>query len=181
MDFLIFIFKCFYFMLPAYLANMAPVLTKDHFKELKIPVDFNTKIDHETIFGRHKTFRGLIFGVIYAIITAFVQYLLYDVEFFRLMSLVDYSDWLLLGFLLGSGVVLGDLLESFFKRRLRLKPGKPFIPWDQIDFVIGAMIFVYPIYQLDLMKIITILIISFFLHISINHAAYYLKIRRVKW
>lgn len=181
MEFLVFLFKCFYFMLPAYFANMAPVLIKGSFKELKVPVDFNTKLDNNTIFGRHKTFRGLIFGIISAIIIALVQYLLYNYDFFRLISFVDYSNWLLIGFLLGSGAVFGDLVESFFKRRLNLKPGRSFIPWDQLDFVIGSLIFIYPFYRLSLIQIITIITLSFVLHVIVNHTAYYMKIRKEKW
>jgi CDP-2,3-bis-(O-geranylgeranyl)-sn-glycerol synthase len=168
-------------MLPAYFANMAPVLIKGSFKELKIPVDFNAKIDNNTIFGRHKTFRGLIFGIIFAILIAFIQYLLYNFDFFKLMSFIDYSNWLLLGFLFGSGAIFGDLVESFFKRRLNIKPGKPLIPWDQLDFVVGSLIFIYPLYRLSLTKIITIIILSFVLHVLVNHIAYYLKIRKEKW
>lgn len=181
MEFLVFLFKCFYFMLPVYFANMAPVMIKGSFKELKVPVDFGTKLDSHTIFGRHKTFRGLIFGIVFAIIIAFIQYMLYDIEFFKLISFIDYSNWLLLGVLLGSGAVMGDLVESFFKRRLNVKPGKPLIPWDQLDFVIGSLIFIYPIYRLSLAQIATILILSFVLHVTINHTAYYLKIRKEKW
>ena len=181
MEFLVFLFKCFYFMLPAYFANMAPVMIKGSFKELKVPVDFNAKIDNNTIFGRHKTFRGLIFGIIFAIVIAFIQYMLYDIDFFKWISFIDYSNWLLIGFLLGSGVVVGDLIESFFKRRLNVKPGKPLIPWDQLDFVIGALIFIYPVYGLSFAQTATILILSFVLHVTINHTAYYLKIRKEKW
>jgi CDP-2,3-bis-(O-geranylgeranyl)-sn-glycerol synthase len=168
-------------MLPAYFANMAPVLIKGSFKELKIPIDFNTKIDNNTIFGRHKTFRGLIFGILFAIIITFIQYLLYHLDFFKLISFIDYSNWLLIGFLFGAGAIFGDLIESFFKRRLNIKPGKSFIPWDQLDFAIGSLIFIYPFYKLSFSKIITILILSFVLHIVVNHIAYYLKIRNEKW
>ena len=181
MEFLVFLFKCFYFMLPVYFANMAPVMIKGSFKELKVPVDFDTRLDGQTIFGRHKTFRGLIFGVVFAIIIAFIQYMLYDIEFFKLISFIDYSNWLLVGLLLGSGAVIGDLVESFFKRRLKVKPGKPLIPWDQLDFVIGSLIFIYPVYRISLAQTATILILSFVLHVTINHTAYYLKIRKVKW
>jgi CDP-2,3-bis-(O-geranylgeranyl)-sn-glycerol synthase len=170
-------------MLPAYFANMAPVLTKGHFKELKVPLDLNTKLDNYTIFGRHKTFRGLVFGVILALIMAFFQYLLYGLEFFKLVSFADYSNWLLIGLLFGIGAIFGDLAESFVKRRLNIKPGKSFVPWDQLDFVIGSLIFIYPLAGLWLSpaKIATIIILSFVLHIMVNHIAHHLKIRKEKW
>ncbi len=181
MDVLFFILQCFYFMLPAYFANMAPVMTKDSFNELKVPIDLNTKLDKHTLFGKNKTFRGLIFGVLFGIIITFIQYLLYDIEFFRLLSFIDYSGWIILGFLFGLGAILGDLIESFFKRRLNIKPGKPFIPFDQLDFVVGALIFIYPVYHIGPDKILVILVISFILHILVNHTAFYLKIRKERW
>ena len=35
-----FVLQSFYFMIPAYFANMAPVIVKDRFKKLAIPIDF---------------------------------------------------------------------------------------------------------------------------------------------
>lgn len=181
MDFLTFILACLYFMLPAYFANMAPIIVKGSFSWLKIPMDFNKKFDKYTFFGKNKTFRGLIFGVLFGIITTYIQYTLYDFGYLREYSLTNYSDWLVIGFLMGLGAIIGDLVESFFKRRLDIKPGKPLIPFDQIDFIIGALIFIYPLYQIGLIKVLTILFLSFFLHIIVNHSAYYLKIRKEKW
>ena len=68
----LFILKCFYFMLPAYFANMAPVIVKK-IDLFAFPVDFNKQISNKPIFGRNKTFRGLIFGVIFSIIVAYIQ------------------------------------------------------------------------------------------------------------
>lgn len=181
MEFLIYLFQCLYFMVPAYLANMAPVMTKDTFHELKVPIDMNQKLDKHRLFGKNKTFRGLIFGVIFGIIAAYIQYLLLGVEFFANNSLADYSNWLIIGFLMGLGAILGDLVESFFKRRFNIKPGKPFLPWDQTDFVIGALVLIYPLVILPIDKVIVILVASFFLHITTNHIAFYLKIRKEKW
>jgi len=80
---------------------------------------------------------------------------------------------LLICFLLGFG--------AFFKRMLGYNPGEPFVPFDQIDFVIGALIFVYPFVDLTLNKVIVIIILSFVLHILVNHFAFYTKIRKEKW
>ncbi|MCG8571014.1 MAG: CDP-archaeol synthase [Spirochaetes bacterium] len=160
---------------------MAPVVMKNSFNKLKIPLDFNIKFGKDTIFGKNKTFRGLIFGIVFGVITAFIQSLLYNFEGIKIISFLDYSNWLLLGFLMGLGAIIGDLIESFFKRRFNIKSGKPFIPFDQLDFMIGAMVFVYPVFQLNLNQVITLLVLSFFLHILVNHIAFYLKIRKEKW
>ena len=173
--------QCLYFILPAYLANMAPVFVKKRFNKLAIPIDFNKKIGNNAIFGKNKTFRGLIFGIIFAIIMTFVQFILYNNNILVGISIADYSNWLLIGFLMGSGAVFGDLAESFVKRRMNYEPGKSMVPFDQSDFVVGALIFVYPWVSLSFNKIIIILILSFILHIIINHIAFYIGMRKEKW
>jgi len=175
------ILQCFYFILPVYFANMAPVIVKKIFNNLAFPLDFNKKINNRPVFGKHKTFRGLIFGVIFAIIITFIQYILYSNNILTDIAIIDYSNWLLIGFLMGSGAIFGDLIESFVKRRMNYKSGKPFVPFDQLDFVVGGLIFISPLVVLSLNKVIVILILSFILHIIINHFAFYTKIRKEKW
>jgi len=82
---------------------------------------------------------------------------------------------------MGFGAIFGDLVESFVKRRLNYESGRPFIPFDQIDFVLGALIFVYPLVVLSLNKIIVIILLSFVLHIIVNHIAFYMGVRNEKW
>ncbi|MBI2101819.1 CDP-2,3-bis-(O-geranylgeranyl)-sn-glycerol synthase [Candidatus Woesearchaeota archaeon] len=175
-----FMLKCFYLMLPAYFANMAPVIVKK-INLFVAPIDFGKKIGNEPVLGSHKTFRGLIFGVIFAVFIAYIQFFLYSNEFFRNISFIDYNSWLLLGFLMGLGALTGDAAKSFFKRRLGIKPGGKFIPFDQADFVVGALIFIMPIFGLTLKIFFVSVILSFVLHIIVNHTAFYLKIRNEKW
>lgn len=179
-SYMLFLLSCFYFMLPAYFANMAPVIVR-RMNFLKFPIDFYKKIENKPIFGMNKTFRGLIFGVLFAVITSYLQYFVYINDIFIDLALIDYSNWLLIGFLMGFGAIFGDLIESFVKRRLNYAPGKAFVPFDQIDFVLGALIFVYPIAYLSMDKVIVIIILSFVLHIIINHLAFYIGVRREKW
>ena len=175
------IFQCFYFILPAYLANMAPVIIRNKIRWLAIPVDFGKNLGKNRIFGEHKTFRGIVFGALFGVLATYIQFLLHNIDFFASLELVDYSNWLLLGFLLGLGAMIGDLAKSFFKRRLKLEPGKPFIPFDQADFIIGALIFSYPLAKLSLENILIILTLSFILHIIVNHIAFYTGVRKEKW
>ena len=175
------ILQCFYFMLPAYFANMAPVVAKNMFRKLTLPIDFNIGLGNNTIFGKNKTYRGLIAGMLAAIIVAYTQFFLNGGNIFADLALVDYSNWLLIGLLLGLGAMFGDLVKSFVKRRLGLKPGMPFVPFDQLDFVFGALIFVYPVAKLPMEKMAIILFISFILHMVINHIAFYTGIRKERW
>ena len=39
------------------------------------------------------------------------------------------------------GALLGDIIESFFKRRIGKKRGEDWIPFDQIDFILGVFFF----------------------------------------
>ena len=98
-----------YFFLPAYVANMAPVLLK------KLPF-LNWPI-HERYFGRNKTWRGIAVGILAGMLTFWLQKVAYE-QGFRSFALIDYGDFsLALGLLMGFGAIGGDLLESFYKRR----------------------------------------------------------------
>jgi CDP-2,3-bis-(O-geranylgeranyl)-sn-glycerol synthase len=37
----------------------------------------------------------------------------------------------------------GDALKSLVKRRVGIAPGAPWIPWDQLDFALGALVLVW--------------------------------------
>ena len=178
--FAVFILKCFYLMMPGYFANMAPVMVKK-IGLFAHPIDFNEKINGKPIFGKNKTFRGLVFGVVFAVIVSYLQFILHDADFFNGISFFDYQNWLLFGFLMGLGALAGDLAKSFFKRRLGIKPGEKFIPFDQTDFVVGSLLFVMPIFHLTLKIFFVSLLLSFALHILVNHIAFYLRIRNEKW
>jgi len=178
--FALFLLKCFYLMMPAYFANMAPVIVKK-IDLLAFPIDFGKKIGSKPLFGKNKTFRGLAFGIIFAVIIAYAQFLLYRHEYFRSISFFDYESWLAFGFLIGLGALTGDLAKSFFKRRLGISPGERFVPFDQTDFVIGALIFIMPVFMVTLKIFLASLLLSFILHIIVNHIAFYLKIRNEKW
>ena len=179
-NFWMFLLKCFYLMLPAYFANMAPVIFK-RISFLSYPVDFNKKLGNKPIFGKNKTFRGFFFGIIIAVIISYIQFLLYQTVSFGNISFFNYSNWIAFGILMGFGALFGDLVKSFFKRRAGINPGDKLIPFDQTDFVIGGLIFVIPVISLTWKIFLTCLILSFILHIIVNHIAFYLKIRNEKW
>ena len=177
---LFFVLKCIYLMLPAYFANMSPVIFKK-IDFLDYPVDFNKKINGQPIFGRNKTFRGFFFGVIFAIIIAYLQFLLHDVSFFNKLSFTNYESWMLFGFLMGFGALAGDLAKSFFKRRVNIKPGNKFIPFDQIDFPVGSLLLTSILFGLTLKIYIVAVLVSVALDIAVNHVSFYLKIRNKAW
>jgi CDP-2,3-bis-(O-geranylgeranyl)-sn-glycerol synthase len=108
-----------------------------------VPVDFGAKWRGKEIFGPNKTWRGIIVGIFTGAAVALIQALLFfNVEFFRNNTLVDYSriNFFVFGSLMGAGALAGDLLKSFIKRRLSKPPGRPWFPWDQLDWIFGAML-----------------------------------------
>jgi len=176
-----------YFFFPAYIANMTPPLAKKAgiLNFLDKPVDGNKEFRSAPILGSHKTWRGVLLEIVNGIILIYLQRWLYQFSYFQKYSLFNYQkeNILLLGFLISSGAVLGDLISAFFKRRLRLKPGARFMPWDQINYVIGAfvMLSLFSNINLNLYSWLALAFITFFLHIGINLAGYYLGLHRAKW
>lgn len=176
------VIQSLYFFLPAYFANAMPVLGKNILKKFAHPIDFKKKLNGKPILGSHKTWRGVLFAVVAGTLVFYIQKLLYIYPFFQKISLVDYSQYsILLGFLMGFGAIFGDSAKSFFKRRLGIKPGGRWIPFDQLDYVVGALLFGAILYIPSWQAILIIFVASFFLHIISNHIAYYTGIKKVKW
>lgn len=182
LNFIIFIGKCVYTTLPGIVANMAPLFVKD-INLLNYPIDFGITIKGEIILGPRKTFRGLISGIIFAIIAINIQYCIYKFTPFKNLTLYNFKEinFQLLGFLFGFGVLFGDMIESFIKRRLNMSPGKSLIPFDQIDCVLGGLIFGRIVWDYSYKYALTIILLTFFLHIIGRHIGYYLGFCETKW
>lgn len=179
------IIPALYFMLPAYIANAFPVIGK-HFNllpQLAIPIDGDYIFHKNSLFGHSKTIRGFVLGVSGGILIGLIQYFLYNIEFIKNISLVNYdlSTSLILGFLLSFGTLLGDLIESFFKRRIGIKSGSPWVIADQIDYVIGALLLASPIIILEIPYIVVIFILSGILAFTANVFSYFIGIKKVWW
>ncbi|MBI2672091.1 CDP-archaeol synthase [Candidatus Woesearchaeota archaeon] len=164
-----------YFALPIYVSNMSPVFAR-RINFLNYPIN-------EKLFGSHKTYRGLVSGILASIIFFYIQLYLYRFNAIKSISLINYNEInvLLIGFLAGFGVITGDLIKSYFKRRKNIKPGKSWIPFDQLDFILGALIVLYPFIKLSLKSILILIVLTPFLHVGANHVAYYIKLRKEKW
>ena len=110
-----------------------------------------------------------------------MQFVLYNSGKLAAIAVVDYTKWLLLGLLMGSGALIGDAVKSFFKRRLGIAPGAKFIPFDQTDFAIGALAFTMLFFGISWKLFFASILLSFLLHIITNHIAFWLKMRDEKW
>ena len=180
-----YILSCLYFFLPAYFTNMTPPLIARirFFKFLVKPIDFNKKFLSEPILGSHKTWLGAIFGLIVGSLIVLLQSELYKFSFFQQISFFNYQKinlWLFAGLICG-GAVFGDLFFAFIKRRLKLKPGARFIPFDQTNYVIGSALFLSFYLKLGINVWLVIFVLTFFLHIIFNRLGYALKLHQAKW
>lgn len=175
-------FESAWLLLPGYVANMAPIwFQKVPF--LNIPVDVEKTLGGKPLFGPHKTYRGFFFGVLFAIVTVYIQ-TEFDRSFgwARNMSLLDYqtTSSVLIGFLLGFGALAGDLIKSFFKRRIGVQSGKSWFPFDQLDYVVGMMVFLLPLYQPDLAHIIVMIVSSLVFHVIVSYIGYLFNMKQEK-
>ncbi|MDP3065593.1 MAG: CDP-archaeol synthase, partial [Methanobacteriaceae archaeon] len=65
------------------------------------------------------------------------------------------------------------------KRRLKVERGRPAPLLDQLDFVIGALVFASLLITIPFNLIILIIIITIFLHLGANMIAYLLGMKDV--
>jgi len=160
MDDVLFVVMTVYFFLPAYLANAAPVICGGG-----APLDGGRLfLDHKPLFGAHKTVRGTLSGLVVGSLTGLVQ-----------------GD-LLRGFLLSCGALGGDLLTSFLKRRLNLKPGAPFPVFDQLSFILGAVALVSLVSPAPSGEmVLTIVLATLPIHFLSNFFAFLLGLKDKPW
>ncbi len=158
-----------WFILPAGNANMAPVFAKKmkFLDSLDKPLDFGRSFNGKRIFGDNKTFRGIVAGYFAAWIALLPQIWLYNnVAFVREYSLFDYSTmniWLFAA-IFSFGALGGDAVESFFKRQLDIKPGKSWFPFDQLDWIVGAVTLSLPFTDFNWIVYVYIIIWGLILH-----------------
>ncbi|GMX58904.1 MAG: CDP-2,3-bis-(O-geranylgeranyl)-sn-glycerol synthase [Candidatus Microsyncoccus archaeolyticus] len=183
-----YLLSCVYFFGPAYLANSAPPLAYrfNIFKSLGKPIDGGRMINNKPILGDHKTWRGLVSEIIVCTILMPIFIKLHEflgLEHYQAIGFnaFDQINGFLLGFLLSLGIIFGDLFFAFIKRRLNLKPGAKFIPFDQINYIIGAFIFSQPFLQFELKFWFSLIILTFFLHVFFNRTGYNLGLHNAKW
>jgi len=169
-----------WFILPAYIANALPVIFGGG-----LAIDMGKKLsDGKPIFGSHKTVRGFIAGLIAGILTSVVQTVLLQSN-----TSSDFARWLpfqfnvLIGSMIALGALMGDLIHSFIKRRIGLAEGSPLPVADQLDFVVGAILFSLPVSLSPppLLTLILIIAMTPPIHLLTNFAAYLLGVKKTPW
>jgi CDP-2,3-bis-(O-geranylgeranyl)-sn-glycerol synthase len=149
------------FALPAYIANMTPLILSKIIRKRR-PLDMGRSwVDGKRVFGDSKSVEGFMAGIFAGLVTG--------------LFLGNLSR----GLLMGLGAMTGDVLGSFIKRRLDIAQGESALFLDQYLFILMALLFSYLAgYVTTLNQLVVILIATPILHISSNYVAYLLKIRQ---
>jgi CDP-2,3-bis-(O-geranylgeranyl)-sn-glycerol synthase len=166
-------------MLPAYLPNSVAA----YFGGGK-PIDGGRVYrDGKRIFGDGKTWRGLAAGILAGILIGVIQIGIRDAAGLTLLPALTVPVVVLLSV----GALLGDLVKSFFKRRLGMERGAPWLVADQYDFVAGAfvllLVFQYQwvVTMVTLQMIFWIIVITPILHRLVNIIGYLAGVKDVPW
>ncbi len=163
-------------------SNVAPVLASrvPILKTWQTPLDGGLIFRGKRLFGKNKTWRGLISGMVVAtVILALQQFSAKTFEWNIEVNGLQFTELptLLLGPLLGLGPLVGDAIESFFKRQVGIAPGKSWFPFDQIDYIIGGIVFTWPIIPLTSLQYVWIFIIGFGGHLLISYLGYLVNLK----
>lgn len=178
------IIEALWFIFPAYVANSVPVQVSKIkiLEKFSRPVDFGRSWQGKRIFGDSKTWRGLIFGVLFGTLVGILQtYFQVDAGgFFTGAILSEMSPQL--AFMLSLGALIGDLVGSFVKRRLGFQPGVHAPLLDQLNFVFGAYFFAYFLtFTIDYDQFFVVLVITPTIHLFFNFIAWIYKLKKQPW
>ncbi len=134
--------QALWLILPAYIANASALLLGGG-----TPVDFGKKWrDGRRILGDGKTWQGLLLGTFLGMTAGFgfsalAKYAA-SIDFpIHIDDFTGFPMMIPILFSLCFGALLGDIIESFFKRRVGKDRGEDWIPFDQIDFILGVLLF----------------------------------------
>lgn len=159
----------FIFILPAYIANMVPVVCGGG-----APLDLRKEFMGKRILGDHKTIRGTLSALVAGPVVALV--LMYS-PMGPLSSQLSFR----VGALMSLGIVFGDLFGSFIKRRMDIQPGSSLPLVDQLDFIVFALLFAGLEVGLQWQHWAILLVVTPVLHLLANRVAYELRFKDVPY
>lgn len=177
------IFLALWFFSPAGVANMVPIFVArlPVLRDYDAPIDGGRTFRGLRIFGAHKTWRGLVCGVLAAIVILWLQQLLITHVGWlaQLTAQIDYASLptLLVGALFGLGALGGDAIESFFKRQRGIAAGHGWFPFDQTDYIIGGALATALFVRLELGQYVLLIIFWLAIHVVASYIGYRLHLK----
>jgi len=76
------------------------------------------------------------------------------------------------------GALGGDAIESFFKRQRNIKSGGSWVPFDQLDYIIGSVLVSLFFVILTPMQYVWIFIVWFILHLLASYLGYLVGLKK---
>jgi hypothetical protein len=151
------------------------VLRGDWLRGLKAPLDGGRTFRGRRLLGNNKTWRGALL-MTSGVLLATLVLSLWPWWWHQLPSGIRDAGPVLYGFLLGLGVVVGELPNSFLKRQLDIAPGSQRGSWsgraitllDQGDLVIGIWICLLPIHVLNVFEGVLAFVVISAIHFGVN-------------
>jgi CDP-2,3-bis-(O-geranylgeranyl)-sn-glycerol synthase len=172
-----------WFFMPAGFANSTPIIAAHlpGLSNLNLPMDLGRTFRGKRIFGEHKTWRGLLIGLLVGVLIVWLQALAYRHYGWAqsIASPLDYGtiSFMALGTALGVGALMGDAIESFLKRQFNIASGHTWFPFDQLDFVIGGTLLSAVYVRLPAKDYVFILFIWFGMHLLFSYIGFLLKLK----
>lgn len=143
-------------------ANGAPVIAKDVLSHrFQLPLDGGLQFfDGQPLFGHSKTIRGIFFSILAtAIITPLIG-----------------LDWTV-GLLVAGSAMVGDLLSSFLKRRLKLPVSSRAVGIDQLPEAIFPLLVCIRLLAITWTDVVVVALAFFVAEILFSRLLFNLRIR----
>lgn len=167
-----------WFFLPAGAANVMPILVAaiPQLRRFDAPIDCHLTFRGKRILGDHKTWRGLISGILAATLAFWLQQVLVA-HVGWIANISDTANYALLptlivGPLFGLGALGGDAIESFFKRQRGVAPGRGWFPFDQTDYIIGGALATAPYIHLGVGQYCMLIVTWLIVHVIASYIGY---------
>ncbi len=167
------ILQALWFIAPAYAANAFPPLLRG-----RNPIDQGKKVGKSRLLGDGKTIEGTLGGIAFGMFFGLIQI------YFQPMipaeaGLAPMTIPLIAA--LSVGAILGDMANSFLKRRMGIKRGERVSVINRLDFIIGALILSYPFYKVGWEHVVILVILTPLIHKLSNILAFTLNIKKVPY
>ena len=160
----------------------------DWLSGLKRPLDLGVRFRGRRFFGDQKTWRGLVINVVFCTVGTMIQAWLQGKGYLpSWILLLDYHKYrYIVGLLLGLGMTVGELPNSFIKRQLDIPPGKrkegpvgvAFFLFDQVDLTIGIWIFLFFLIRPSLLMVLWSFLLTLVMHVAISSVGYLVGMRK---
>ena len=157
-------------------------LKSESYKKYAYPVDFGKSLAAKRVFGENKTYAAFLVMTPVSVLTfSMFGYLINNQIEVNFRYELDLINWCLLGLMGGLGFHLGELPNSFLKRRMNIKPGgvsknpilkNTFFIIDHIDSLMGSIVCMSLIIEFKTFDIVLLFILAPIIHWLFNVSLY---------